>query len=42
VETIAERLEGGAAGAWQYRRLVRALLDGSLPTATIALAAARR
>jgi hypothetical protein len=42
-DTIAERLEGGAAGAWQYRRMVRALLDGSLPTApTIALAAARR
>ena len=42
-DAIAERLEGGAAGAWQYRRMVRALLDGSLPTApTIALAAARR
>jgi hypothetical protein len=32
-DTIAERLEGGAAGAWQYRRMVRALLDGNLPTA---------
>jgi hypothetical protein len=42
-DTLAERLGGGAAGAWQYRRMVRALLDGSLPTApTIALAAARR
>jgi hypothetical protein len=42
-DTIAERLEGGAAGAWQYRRMVRALLDGNLPTApTVALAAARR
>jgi hypothetical protein len=42
-DAIAERLEGGAAGAWQYRRMVRALLDGNLPTApTIALAAARR
>jgi hypothetical protein len=42
-DAIAERLEGGAAGAWQYRRMVRVLLDGSLPTApTIALAAARR
>ena len=42
-DTVAERLGGGAAGAWQYRRMVRALLDGSLPTApTIALAAARR
>ncbi len=42
-DAIAERLEGGAAGAWQYRRMVRALLDGSLPTApTVALAAARR
>jgi hypothetical protein len=35
--------KGGAAGAWQYRRMVRALLDGNLPSApTIALAAARR
>jgi hypothetical protein len=42
-DAIAERLEGGAAGAWQYRRMVRALLDGNLPTApTVALAAARR
>jgi hypothetical protein len=42
-DMIAERLEGGAAGAWQYRRMVRALLDGNLPTApTVALAAARR
>jgi hypothetical protein len=42
-EAISERLEGGAACAWQYRRMVRALLDGSLPTApTVALAAARR
>lgn len=42
-DAIAERLEGGAAGAWQYRRMVRALLDGNLPTApTIAVAAARR
>ena len=42
-DAIAERLEGGAAGAWQYRRMVRALLDGRLPTApTIALAATRR
>jgi len=42
-DTITERLEGGAAGAWQYRRMVRALLDGNLPTApTVALAAARR
>ena len=42
-DAIAERLEGGAAGAWRYRRMVWALLDGSLPTApTIALAAARR
>jgi hypothetical protein len=42
-DAIAEPLEGGAAGTWQYRRMVRALLDGSLPTApTIALAAARR
>jgi hypothetical protein len=42
-DTIAERLEGGAAGAWQYRRMVRALLDGNLPVApTVALAAARR
>jgi T5orf172 domain len=42
-DVIAERLEGGAAGAWQYRRMVRALLDGNLPTApTVALAAARR
>lgn len=42
-DAIAQRLEGGAAGAWQYRRMVRALLDGNLPTApTIALAAARR
>jgi hypothetical protein len=42
-DEIAERLEGGAAGAWQYRRMVRALLDGSLPSVpTIALAAARR
>jgi hypothetical protein len=40
---IAERLQEGAAGAWQYRRMVRALLDGDLPTApTVALAAARR
>lgn len=42
-DAIAERLEGGAAGAWQYQRMVRALLDGNLPTApTVALAAARR
>jgi hypothetical protein len=45
-DAIAERLEGVegvAADAWQYRRMVRALLDGNLPTApTIALAAARR
>jgi hypothetical protein len=42
-DAIAEQLEGGAAGAWQYRRMVPALLDGRLPTApTIALAAARR
>jgi hypothetical protein len=42
-DAIAERLEGGAAGEWQYRRMVRALLDGNLPTApTVALAAARR
>ncbi len=42
-DAIAGRLEGGAAGAWQYRRMVRALLDGVLPTApTVALAAARR
>ena len=42
-DAIAERLEGGAAGAWQYRRMVRALLDGNLPAApTVALAAARR
>jgi T5orf172 domain len=42
-DAIAERLEGGAAGAWQYRRMVRAVLDGNLPTApTVALAAARR
>ena len=42
-DAIAERLDGGSAGAWQYRRMVRALLDGNLPTApTIALAAARR
>ena len=42
-DTITERLEGGATGAWQYRRMVRALLDGNLPTApTVALAAARR
>jgi T5orf172 domain len=42
-DVIAERLEGGAAGAWQYRRMVRALLDGDLPIApTVALAAARR
>jgi hypothetical protein len=42
-DAIAERLEGGAAGAWQYRRMVRALLDGNLPTApTVAMAAARR
>jgi hypothetical protein len=42
-DAIAERLEGGAAGAWQYRRMVRALLEGNLPTApTVALAAARR
>ncbi len=42
-DVIAERPEGGAAGAWQYRRMVRALLDGDLPTApTVALAAARR
>lgn len=42
-DSITERLEGGAAGAWQYRRMVRALLDGNLPTApTVALAAARR
>jgi hypothetical protein len=42
-DTIAERLEGGAAGAWQYLRMVRALLDGTcLPPLTIALAAARR
>lgn len=42
-DAIAERLEGGAAGAWQYRRMVLALLDGNLPGApTIALAAARR
>ena len=31
-DAIAERLEGGAAGAWQYRRMVRALLDGNLPS----------
>src|SRR5208282_5119640 len=42
-DAIAERLEGGAAGAWQYRRMVSAVLDGNLPTApTVALAAARR
>jgi hypothetical protein len=42
-DAIAERLEAGAAGAWQYRRMVRAVLDGNLPTApTVALAAARR
>jgi T5orf172 domain len=42
-DAIAERLEGGAAGAWQYRRMVRALVEGNLPTApTVALAAARR
>ena len=42
-DAIAERLEGGAAGAWQYRRMVSALLDGNLPIApTVALAAARR
>jgi len=40
-DAIAERLEGGAVCAWQYRRMVRALLNGSLPTAlTIVLAAA--
>jgi hypothetical protein len=42
-DAIAERLGEGAGGAWQYRRMVRALLDGNLPGApTVALAAARR
>lgn len=42
-DVIAERLEGGAAGAWQYRRMVSAVLDGNLPTApTVVLAAARQ
>jgi hypothetical protein len=42
-DVIAERLEGGAAGAWRYRRMVSAVLDGNLPIApTVALAAARR
>jgi hypothetical protein len=42
-DTIAERLGAGAGGAWQYRRMVRALLDGNLPSApAVALAAARR
>lgn len=42
-DAIADQLEGGATGAWQYRRMVRALLDGNLPTApTVAQAAARR
>ena len=40
-DAIAERLGEGAGGAWQYRRMVRALLDGNLPGApTVALAAA--
>jgi hypothetical protein len=42
-DTIAGRLGGGAGGAWQYRRMVRALLEGNLPSApAVALAAARR
>jgi hypothetical protein len=42
-DAVAERLGGGAGGAWQYRRMVKALLDGNLPSApTVALAAARR
>jgi hypothetical protein len=42
-DAIGERLEGGAAGEWQYRRMVSAVLDGNLPAApTVALAAARR
>jgi hypothetical protein len=28
-DAIAERLEAGAAGAWQYRRMVSAVLDGT-------------
>jgi hypothetical protein len=30
-DATAELLEGGAAVAWQYRRMVRALIDESLP-----------
>jgi T5orf172 domain len=42
-DAIAGRLGEGAGGAWQYQRMVRALLDGNLPGApTVALAAARR
>jgi predicted transcriptional regulator len=42
-EATAERLGEGAGGEWKYRRMVRALLDGDLPTApTIARQAAQR
>jgi hypothetical protein len=30
---IAEQLGKGAGGQWKYARMVRALLDGDLPTA---------
>jgi CBS domain-containing protein len=42
-DAIAERLGKGAGGQWKYARMVRALLDGDLPTApTIARQAADR
>lgn len=39
-DAVAEQLGGGAGGAWQYRRMVRALLDGNLPSAPAAALAA--
>jgi hypothetical protein len=43
-EAIAEKFEVGYPSfVWNYRRLIRALVDGDLPTApTVALAAARK